>query len=104
MSSIFPQFGLEALQHQADRPVATRVRVRLPKQHYAQPVISQLISHHGLNINIMGALLGASGQEDGWFDFLINGEATVITDALLDLLELDAELWIGFEGGRDLSA
>lgn len=97
MSSVFPQFSLEKLQHQADRPVETRVRVRLPKQHHAQPVISQLISVHGLNINIMGALLSTSGQEDGWFDFLINGEATVITDALLNLLEMDADLWIGFE-------
>ena len=45
----------------------------------------------------MGALLGAKGQEDGWFDLAIEGRAATLYEALLDLVELDADLWFNTE-------
>jgi hypothetical protein len=50
------------------RRTQTRIRVRIPKRYQQEPVISNLISDHGLTVNISAALLSANAREDGWFD------------------------------------
>lgn len=74
------------------------VKVRIPKVHHADPVISNLIHRYNLKVNILGALLGGNGQEDGWFDLTLEGHAVVLREALLDLVELEADLWFTSEG------
>lgn len=94
MASISPDYSLEALHlKNPESLVQTQVKIRIPKARYPDPVISNLINHYGLKVNILGALLGANGQEDGWFDLAIEGRAATIHEALLDLVELDADLW-----------
>lgn len=75
------------------RPTQTRIRVRIPKDYYQEPVISRLISHHGLTVNIAAALLGANARDDGWFDLNLHGSTEQIQSGLTYLDELDLEVW-----------
>jgi hypothetical protein len=98
MATISPDYGLEALHLKAPESlIQTQVKVRIPKARHPDPVLSNLINRYGLKVNILGALLGGNGQEDGWFDLAIEGPAATIHEALLDLVELDADLWFNTE-------
>lgn len=77
----------------ADRPTRTRIRIRIPKEYNDQPVISRLVSHHGVTVNIAAALLGANARDDGWFDLELRGTSRQIQSALIYLDEMDLELW-----------
>jgi ABC-type methionine transport system ATPase subunit len=74
-----------------------RIQIRIPKQYQQEPIISNLITQHGLTVNIAAALLGANGREDGWFDLDLQGNPTEIKGALLYLNDLDLEIWHGTE-------
>lgn len=76
-----------------NRPTRTRIRVRIPKQYNDEPVISKLVSHHGVTVNIAAALLGANAREDGWFDLELRGTHSQIQNALIYLHEMDLEIW-----------
>lgn len=77
-----------------DRPVQTRVRVRIPKQYQQEPVISDLISRYGITVNITAALLSANAREDGWFDLELRGRASSVQTALDYLNDLNMEIWL----------
>lgn len=70
-----------------------RIRLRIPKEYHSEPVISRLISQHGLTVNINAALLGANVPQDGWFDLDLRGTQEQIRGALIDLNDLDLEIW-----------
>lgn len=94
MSTTSPHYGLEALRlKDPESLIQTQVKIRIPKARHPDPVLSNLINRYGLKVNILGALLGANGQEDGWFDLAIEGRAATVHGALLDLVELEADLW-----------
>lgn len=76
-----------------DRPTQTRIRLRIPKQYNDEPVISRLVSHHGVTVNISAALLGPNGRDDGWFDLELRGTNRQIQSALIYLDEMDLEIW-----------
>ncbi|MBD1927021.1 NIL domain-containing protein [Trichocoleus sp. FACHB-90] len=76
-----------------NRPTKTRVRIRIPKQYQEEPVISRLISHHGVTVNIAAALLGANARDDGWFDLELIGTTRQLQSALTYLDEMDLEIW-----------
>ena len=42
------------------RLTQTRIKIRIPKDLHEEPVISRLISHYGLTVNIAAALLGSN--------------------------------------------
>lgn len=50
------------------RLTQTRIKIHIPKDLHEEPVISRLISHHGVTVNIAAALLGANTRDDGWFE------------------------------------
>ncbi|WP_333475994.1 NIL domain-containing protein [Allocoleopsis sp.] len=77
----------------ADRPTQTRIRLRIPKQYNEEPIISRLVSHHGVTVNISAALLGSNGRDDGWFDLELRGTSRQIQSALIYLHEMDLEIW-----------
>ena len=77
----------------ANRPTKTRIRVRIPKEYNDEPVISRLVSHYGVTVNIAAALLGANARDDGWFDLELRGTNTQIQSALTYLAEMDLEMW-----------
>lgn len=94
MASIFPDYSLEALRvKNPESLVQTQVKIRIPKERHPDPVISTVIHRYDLKVTILGALLGANGQEDGWFDLAIAGRAATLYEALLDLVEREVDLW-----------
>ncbi|HLO86922.1 MAG TPA: NIL domain-containing protein [Nostocaceae cyanobacterium] len=70
-----------------------RIRVRIPKGYHQEPVISRLVSDHGLTVNIKAAILGADAVGDGWFDLDLQGTETQIQSGLAYLQELELEIW-----------
>ena len=83
----------------SDRHTQLRVRLRIPKEYQQEPVISNLITRYGLKVTITAALLGANGREDGWFDLELDGTQAQIQSALIDLNDLDLEIWYGDNEG-----
>jgi ABC-type methionine transport system ATPase subunit len=77
----------------ANQPIQTRIRIRIPKKYNDEPVISRLISHYGVTVNIAAALLGANARDDGWFDLELRGTDLQIQNALNYLNEMDLEIW-----------
>lgn len=88
-------FGKELLDARLDdhRLTQTSIRVRIPKNHHQDPVISRLVSQYGLTVNITAAILGANANGDGWFALELKGSHVNIQNALTYLHELDFELW-----------
>lgn len=80
-------------QGQDHRPTKTRIRLRIPKHYYGDPVISRLVSHYGITVNIAAALLSANARDDGWFDLELQGTTHQLESALTYLNELDLEIW-----------
>lgn len=80
-------------QLETDRLTQTRIKVRIPKDLHEEPVISRLVSHHGVTVNITGALLSANARDDGWFDLELQGKPSQIQSALTYLDELNLEIW-----------
>jgi NIL domain len=98
MASISPHYRLESIRlKEPDSLIQSQVRIRIPKTCHADPVISNLINRYGLKVNILGALLSPNGQEDGWFDLALHGKASLFYEALLDLVDLNADLWLDIE-------
>ena len=75
------------------RPTQTRIRLRIPKEYHQEPILSRLISQHGLTVNFNAALLATKTTEDGWFDLELQGTQTQIQSALIYLHDLDVEIW-----------
>lgn len=75
------------------RAIACRIRVRVPKSYHREPVISKLSTDYGLDVTISAALLGANGNEDGWFDLVLWGQHAQIQNGLLYLNDLNLEIW-----------
>ncbi|HEY9907661.1 MAG TPA: NIL domain-containing protein [Thermosynechococcaceae cyanobacterium] len=82
-----------AVPSQDDRLTQQRVRIRIPKHYHQEPVISRLVSHYHLTVNIRAAILGANAAGDGWFDLELQGTEAYIQNALIYLSELDLEVW-----------
>jgi hypothetical protein len=76
-----------------NRPTKIRIKIRIPKNFQEEPVISRLVSEHGVTVNIAGALLGANARDDGWFDLELLGTTSQIQSALVYLEELKLEIW-----------
>ncbi len=83
------------------RPTQTRIRLRIPKSYHQEPVISRLVSHYGLTVNITAAILGANARDDGWFDLELRGRVQQIDSALTYLNELDLEVWNSADNDDD---
>jgi hypothetical protein len=75
-----------------DRPTHTRIRLRIPSEYHHEPVISRLISYHGLTIKFHAANLEETAEE-GWFDLELYGTEKQLQSALVYLNDLDIEIW-----------
>ncbi len=95
------QFNTTGLSQKADlqtspddhRLTQIRIRLRIPKDYHQEPVISRLISQHGVTVNIAAALLSANARDDGWFDLELKGTPQQISSALIYINDLDLEVW-----------
>jgi ABC-type methionine transport system ATPase subunit len=86
------EINLENSQVAAQEFIKTRIRVRIPKHYRQEPVISHLVSHYGLSINIVAALLGANAIDDGWFDLELTGTSEQLRNAQIYINDLDLEV------------
>jgi ABC-type methionine transport system ATPase subunit len=75
-----------------NRRTQTRISVRIPEQMHEKPVISQLISHSGVTINIAAAQLTGDVPQHGCFDLELRGTVFQIASALTYLDELNLEI------------
>lgn len=76
-----------------------RIRLRIPKDFHQEPVISRLVSDHGLTVNINAAMLGTDAIGDGWFDLDLQGTTAQIHSGLTYLNKLGLEIWQDFNTG-----
>jgi NIL domain len=83
----------ELNQSDDQRHAEIRIRICIPKQYHQEPVISHLITQHGLTVTITAALLSANSKADGWFDLQLQGVLAQIQAALIYLNDLDLEIW-----------
>ena len=84
---------MQSIALEDNRVTQRRIRIRIPKQYHREPVISRLVSHYNLTVNITAAILGANASGDGWFDLELQGTQPNIESALTYLDELDLEVW-----------
>jgi hypothetical protein len=75
--------------------------VRIPKRYQQEPVISNLISDHGLTVNISAALLSANAREDGWFDLQLQG-AVPCSTSTISIWKFGIALTIRTRAGKEL--
>lgn len=74
------------------RSVTQDIKIRIPEELHNEPVISNLISQHGLTVNIVSATLGINAGS-GWFHLSFTGNQAQIQTAITYLNDLDIELW-----------
>lgn len=78
---------------ETNRLTLKRIRLRIPKSYHQEPIISHLVSHCQVTVNITAAILGANANGDGWFDLELRGTETHIHHALEYLNDLGLEIW-----------
>lgn len=78
---------------EAQRITTSFITLRVSKSYHQEPVISNLISKHGLTVNITAAILGENAKDDGWFSLELRGKNHQIQSGLAYLQELDLEIW-----------
>ncbi|MBW4570849.1 MAG: NIL domain-containing protein [Tolypothrix carrinoi HA7290-LM1] len=73
-----------------------RVRLQLCilKNYYHKPIISELVSHYMLTVNITSAMLNPNMQDDGWFDLDLWGRPQQLRASLNYLEKLKLPLWL----------
>ncbi|MGA7932229.1 MAG: NIL domain-containing protein [Kovacikia sp.] len=69
-----------------------RLRVQIPARYRQEPIISRLISKHGLVVNILGAMLRGNSEEQGWLDLELRGTAQQIRSGLIYLESFQLKL------------
>ncbi|BAY30666.1 hypothetical protein NIES2107_25130 [Nostoc carneum NIES-2107] len=78
----------------SEKSLITKVRVciYIPNSYLEEPVISRLISHHGLVVNIISAFLGSTTGGEGRFDLEIRGTLSQISSGLNYLESLNLKI------------
>ena len=75
------------------KPAKHHITLRVPHSYRQEPIVSNLVSDHGLTVNITAALMGENAKQDGWFNLELVGADKQIQSALVYLEELDLEFW-----------
>ncbi|WP_448379633.1 NIL domain-containing protein [Gloeomargarita sp.] len=71
----------------------SHIHVRIPKETCDVPIISGLVSRHGLVVNLRGGLLSPDRAGDGWFDLEVQGTPTQIAQGLAYLRQQGLQVW-----------
>ncbi|MGI0493312.1 NIL domain-containing protein [Alkalinema pantanalense CENA528] len=75
------------------------IRIQIPQTLHQEPVIYQLITDYDLMVNIKAAILDQKARGGGWFDLMLEGEASQIRAALEYLDRVGVEIWNGSLSG-----
>ncbi|MBW4607603.1 MAG: NIL domain-containing protein [Hassallia sp. WJT32-NPBG1] len=71
-----------------------RLQVCILKNYYHKPIISELVSHYMLTVNITSAVLNPDIQDDGWFDLDLWGRPQQLRASISYLEKLELPLWL----------
>ncbi|MEN9233508.1 MAG: NIL domain-containing protein [Gloeomargarita sp. DG02_1_bins_92] len=71
----------------------SHIHVRIPKAACDVPILSGLVSGHGLVVNLRGGLLSPSHEDDGWFDLDVQGTPAQIQSGLDYLRQRGLQVW-----------
>ncbi len=71
-----------------------KFHVCIPQSYRYSPIIAGLVSYCGLTVNILGALLETSNENDGWFDLEVWGKPQQIISGLRYLKEKGLQIWL----------
>ncbi|APB33119.1 hypothetical protein GlitD10_0805 [Gloeomargarita lithophora Alchichica-D10] len=71
----------------------SHIHVRIPKAACDVPILSGLVSEHGLMVNLRGGLLSPSHEDDGWFDLDVQGTPAQIQSGLDYLRQRGLQVW-----------
>jgi hypothetical protein len=63
--------------------------IEIPEKYYYCPIISNLIAHFNLEVNILAAFLGKTTERRGWFELQLRGTELEIESALVYLSVID---------------
>ncbi|MBR8830010.1 MAG: hypothetical protein N5P05_003333 [Chroococcopsis gigantea SAG 12.99] len=85
--------NLQLDSSQLNRITIRRIKIKIPKEHIQEPIVSELGAKYNIKVNILAALLTAEVAQDGWFDLQIEGRSRSIEEALSYLAELNVEIW-----------
>jgi len=85
----------------SERLTQARITMRVPQSNHREPIISRLVSEHGVTVNIVAAILGENAKEDGWFNLELEGTEHQIQSALVYLEDMDLEIWNKTESDDD---
>lgn len=71
-----------------------KFHVCIPQSYRSSPIISGLVTYCGLTVNIVGALLETSSENDGRFDLEVWGRPQQIISGLRYLKERGLQIWL----------
>jgi len=71
----------------------SHIHVRIPKAACDVPILSGLVSGHGLVVNLRGGLLSPNHEGDGWFDLEVQGTPAQIESGLDYLRQRGLQVW-----------
>jgi len=82
---------LTAIEKKTNR---AKFHICIPQSYRSSPIIAGLVTYCGLTVNILGALLEASSENDGWFDLEVWGRPQQIISGLRYLKERGLQIWL----------
>ena len=75
------------------KKIQKRIRIQIPQNLHQQPILSNLVSHYGLELNISAALLDTQATGGGWFDLRLQGTQEQVDNGLSYLSGLKVQMW-----------
>jgi ABC-type methionine transport system ATPase subunit len=75
-----------------NRRQKTYIQLHIPQALQQEPIISRLVAHYGVMVNIAAAQIGANFPQSGCLELELQGTASQIESALTYLDELDLEI------------
>ncbi|MBD2505177.1 NIL domain-containing protein [Anabaena azotica] len=82
---------LTAIESKINR---AKFHVCISQNYRSYPIIAGLITYSGLTVDIVGALLETSSENDGWFDLELWGRPQQIISGLRYLKERGLQIWL----------
>lgn len=79
-----------------NRLTQAQIKLWIPKNYHREPILSHLISDHGITVNITAAPCSGNLREDRWFSLELRGKAKQIRSALAYLDKNKMQLFQGF--------
>ncbi len=91
--NLTPDLGENLPAAKTAAKISRQITMRVPQNHHNEPIISRLVSEHGLTVNIVAAILGQKNTDEGWFNLDLEGTDSQIHGALEYLHKLGLEIW-----------